>query len=59
MGTNPCIGIFTVGIPNSKSKKAKFINFENDGYVVSQHVGLIDNSSAKDKKQYLVRYLQY
>lgn len=42
-----------------KSKKAKFINFENDGYVVSQHVGLIDNSSAKDKKQYLGRYLQY
>ena len=54
VGTNPCIGIFTVGIPHSKSKKAKFINFENDGYIVSKHVGLIDDGSAKDKKQHLL-----
>lgn len=54
VGTNPCIGIFTAGIPHSKTKKAKFINFENDGYIVSKHIGLIDDGSAKDKKQHLL-----
>ena len=54
VGTNPCIGIFTTGIPHSKTKKAKFINFENDGYIVSKHIGLIDDGSAKDKKQHLL-----
>lgn len=54
VGTNPCIGIFTAGIPHIKTKKAKFINFENDGYIVSKHIGLIDAGSAKDKKQHLL-----
>ena len=54
VGTNPCIGIFTAGIPHHKFKKSKFINYENDGYVVSKHIGLIDNGSAKDKKQHLL-----
>ena len=54
MGTNPCIAIFTSNIPHSKTKKVKFINFENDGYVVSKHIGLIDDGSAKDKKQHLL-----
>src|SRR3712207_8224924 len=50
VGTNPCIGIFTAGISHSKTKKAKFINFENDGFIVSKHIGLIDDGSAKDKR---------
>lgn len=54
VGTNPCIGIFTAGVPHSKTKKCKFINFENDGYIVSKHIGLIDDGSAKDKKQKLI-----
>lgn len=54
VGTNPCIAIFTVGIPHSNTKKAKFINFENDGYIVSKHIGLIDDGSSKDKKQHLL-----
>ena len=54
VGTNPCIAIFTVGIPHSNTEKAKFINFENDGYIVSKHIGLIDDGSAKDKKQHLL-----
>lgn len=54
VGTNPCIAIFTVGIPHSNTKKAKFINFEKDGYIVSKHIGLIDDGSAKDKKQHLL-----
>ena len=54
VGTNPCIAIFTAGIPHSKEKKAKFINFEQDGYVVSKHIGLIDDGSAKDKKKHFL-----
>ena len=54
VGTNPCIAIFTAGIPHSKAKKAKFINFEQDGYVVSKHIGLIDDGSAKDKKKHFL-----
>ena len=54
VGTNACIGVFIAGIPHSKNKLCKFINFENDGYVVSKHIGLIDDGSAKDKKQKLL-----
>ena len=54
VGTNPCIGIFTAGIPHARTKISKFINFENDGYIVSKHIGLIDDGSAKDKKQRLL-----
>jgi site-specific DNA-methyltransferase (adenine-specific) len=54
VGTNPCIAIFTASIPHSKEKKAKFINFEKDGYVVSKHIGLIEDGSAKDKKKHFL-----
>ena len=54
VGTNPCIAIFTASIPHNKEKKAKFINFEQDGYVVSKHIGLIDDGSAKDKKKHFL-----
>ncbi|MFV5772136.1 SAM-dependent DNA methyltransferase, partial [Pediococcus acidilactici] len=32
----------------------KFINFEDDGYEVAKHIGLIETPSAKDKKQRLL-----
>ena len=54
VGTNPCIAIFTAHNPHPKNKVCKFINFENDGYIVSKHVGLIDDGSHKDKKQHLL-----
>ena len=54
VGTNPCIGIFTARVPHDKRKKAKFINFEDDGYIVSKHIGLIDSGSANDKRQHLI-----
>ena len=54
VGTNPCIAIFTAHNPHPKSKVCKFINFENDGYIVSKHIGLIDDGSHKDKKQHLL-----
>jgi type I restriction enzyme M protein len=54
VGTNPCIAIFTAGVPHFKDKKVKFINFENDGFEVQKHRGLIETIKAKDKKQHLL-----
>ena len=54
VGVMPCIAIFTAGIPHPKDHKAKFINFEDDGYKVSHSIGLLETASAKDKKQHLL-----
>lgn len=54
VGTNPCIAVFTAGIPHHPDKECKFINFEQDGFEVSKHIGLVETSSAKDKKQHLL-----
>lgn len=54
VGTIPCIAIFTAGIPHDKNKECKFINFEDDGFKVAPHIGLIETESAKDKKQHLL-----
>lgn len=54
VGTNPCIAVFTAGIPHDKNHICKFINFEDDGFVVSKHIGLEETSSAKDKRQHLL-----
>lgn len=54
VGVMPCIAIFTAGEPHPANKECKFINFENDGYKVSPHIGLMETESAKDKKQHLL-----
>ncbi|MDG2433491.1 N-6 DNA methylase [Flavobacterium sp.] len=54
VGTNPCIAIFTGGIPHYKDKVVKFINFENDGFEVQKHRGLVETVNAIDKKQHLL-----
>ena len=54
VGTNTCIAIFTAHNKHPKNKVCKFINFENDGYIVSKHIGLIDDGTHKDKKQHLL-----
>ncbi len=54
VGTIPCIAIFTAGEPHPAEKICKFINFENDGYRVAPHIGLVETESAKDKKQHLL-----
>jgi len=54
VGTNPCIAVFTVGVPHYKEKEVKFINFENDGFEVQKHRGLIETINAKDRKQHLL-----
>lgn len=54
VGTNPCIAIFTTGVPHDKEKMVKFISFEDDGFEVQKHKGLIETESAKDKKEHLL-----
>lgn len=54
VGTLPCIAVFTAGEPHSKSKKSKFINFKDDGFVIKPHIGLVETEQAKDKKQHLL-----
>ena len=54
VGTNPCIAVFTAGIPHDKNHLCKFINFVDDGFEVSKHVGLEETASAKDKRQHLL-----
>ncbi len=54
VGTNPCIAVFTAGVPHDKEKMVKFINFEDDGFEVQKHKGLIETESAKDKKEHLL-----
>src|SRR5205823_5703064 len=52
--TNPCIAVFTAGVPHYKDKKVKFINFEKDGFEVQKHRGLVETIEAKDKNQHLL-----
>lgn len=54
VGTVPCIAVFTAGEPHPAEKLSKFINFENDGFEVKKHLGLVETERAKDKKQYLL-----
>lgn len=54
VGTIPCIAVFTAGEPHPVEKICKFVNFENDGYKVAPHIGLVETESAKDKKQHLL-----
>ena len=54
VGTVPCIAVFTAREPHPKDKEVKFINFEDDGFVVKKHKGLVETELAKDKKTYLL-----
>lgn len=54
VGTNPCIAIFTAHKPHSKNKFCKFINYEDDGFTVRKHVGLVETERAKERKAHLL-----
>ena len=54
VGTNPCIAVFTAGVPHYKDKEVKFINFEKDGFKFKKHRGLVETIEAIDKKQHLL-----
>lgn len=54
VGTNPVIAVFTTHEPHPANKQVKFIDFRDDGYKVSPHIGLVATSRVKDRKQYLL-----
>jgi type I restriction-modification system DNA methylase subunit len=54
VGTNPCIAIFTAYKKHPVKKQCKFINFEDDGFVVQKHLGLIESERAKEKRAQLL-----
>lgn len=53
VGTNPVIAIFEAGKPHPENKKVKFINFEDDGYIVRKHIGLVNDGTAEEKRKAL------
>lgn len=56
VGTNPCIAVFTAHKPHSENKYCKFINFENDGFEVRKHIGLVETERAKERKTHLLNF---
>ncbi|RDG20872.1 SAM-dependent DNA methyltransferase [Limosilactobacillus fermentum] len=54
VGTNPVIAVFTAHEPHPANKQVKFIDFRDDGYEVSPHIGLVATSRAKDRRAYLL-----
>ena len=54
VGTVPCIAVFTAGQPHPKDKLCKFVNFEDDGYEVKKHVGLVATERAEERRKYLL-----
>lgn len=54
VGTTPCIAIFTAGEKHPVDKECKFIDFSDDGFKLSPHIGLVETEQAKDKKQHLL-----
>ncbi len=54
VGTNPCIAIFTAHKPHSDKKYCKFVNYEDDGFIISKHIGLVETERAKERKAHLI-----
>ena len=54
VGTNPCLAIFTANKSHSNKKYCKFINYEDDGFVIRKHAGLIETERAKERKAHLL-----
>jgi type I restriction-modification system DNA methylase subunit len=54
VGVVTCICVFTSGIKHPENKRVKFINFEDDGYEVRKHVGLVGNGNEKNRKEKLL-----
>ena len=54
IGVNPCIAVFTAHKPHNEDKYCKFINFQDDGYVVNKHIGLVRTERAVERKRLLL-----
>lgn len=57
IGVHTVVAVFTAGIPHPVAKKTAFINFEDDGYLVRQHVGLVGNGNERSRHAHLLSVL--
>lgn len=55
IGVNSCAAIFTAHNSHPKGKRCKFINFEDDGYIIKKHIGLDKTTRALEKKEHLLK----
>lgn len=58
VGTHVVIALFTAGVPHSDSKKTAFVDFKDDGYKVRQHVGLVDDGRAADRRKHVLEVIR-
>lgn len=58
VGTHVVIALFTAGVPHPDAKKAAFVDFKDDGYKVRQHVGLVDDGRAADRRKHVVEVIR-
>lgn len=54
VGTNTCIAVFIAYKPHDFKKRVKFVNYEDDGFVVSKHIGLVETTRAISQKNHLL-----
>lgn len=54
VGTNPCIAVFTAHKPHSDKKYCKFVNYEDDGFIVSKHIGYTPTQRVQERKTHLL-----
>jgi type I restriction-modification system DNA methylase subunit len=54
IGTSPCIAVFIAGVPHKRENLVKFINYEDDGYVVNKNIGLVRTERAGAQHQRLM-----
>jgi len=54
VGVNTCIAVFTAHRAHPPGQRVRFINFEDDGYEVKKHIGLVATPRALEKKQALL-----
>lgn len=52
------IVLLTAGRPHPLGAKVKFVNFENDGYKVAPHRGLVDSGTAESRRKHLLEVLR-
>ena len=55
VGVIPCIAVFKAHVPHNFDNRCKFINFEDDGYKLSKHIGIVKTERAIERKEYLLK----
>lgn len=54
VGTHVVVVLFTAGVPHPETKKTTFVDFKDDGYKIRQHIGLVDDGRAADRRKHVL-----